>query len=232
MLAINRYRDRSVMGHLLDGCAYPAAVLYQHGGGPQLSGTAKALIGLAAAGGILIVLIVSAGIFLLILSIPSRHTTTDSAPAPNAARVRCQPVEQLANHFHTRLTILQDGSPLTIPAYIGIRPSCIYWLHTHDTSGVIHIETPITEFRTTFTLGDFFSVWGEPIDSSHAGPANVTSDRSMKTWVQADPSATAESWGKNPATIPLHDCEAITIEIGSGASAAPEYGFPSGFGCE
>jgi hypothetical protein len=206
-------------------------VLYQHGGGPVLSGAAKALIALAAAGGILIVLVVSAGISLLLLSLDSRPGASSNNPAPNAARVQCQPVEQLANHFHTRLTILQDGSAVTIPAYIGIRSSCIYWLHTHDTSGVIHIETPITEFRTTFTLGDFFSVWGQPVDSSQVGPASVGSGRSMKVWVQADASAQADSWSKNPATIPLRDCEAITIDIGSGTFTAPEYNFPTGFGC-
>jgi hypothetical protein len=207
-------------------------VLYQDGGGPRLSGGAKALIALAAAGGVLVALLVAAGIVLTILAIPSRGSNAETNPAPNASRVQCQPVEQLANHFHTRLVILHEGAAVTIPAYIGIKSSCIYWLHTHDTSGVIHIETPITEFRTTFTLGDFFSVWGQPIDSSHAASAVVGSGQSMHAWVQDDPSGSPAAFTKNPATIPLHDCESITIDIGAGEPGAPAYDFPTGFGCE
>jgi hypothetical protein len=39
----------------------------------------------------------------------------------------------------------------------------IYWLHTHDDTGVIHIESP--ENRT-FILGKFFDIWGENLSNS------------------------------------------------------------------
>ena len=45
----------------------------------------------------------------------------------------------------------------SIPAGIGIIPNhCIFWLHTHDDSGIIHIESPI---RTEFSLDQFLKVW-------------------------------------------------------------------------
>lgn len=204
---------------------------FQHGGQVRLSGTARALIALAAAGGILVALVMTAGIVVTIAALASRSNPTPSDPATNAARVQCQPVEQLANHFHARLTIVEAGNAVTVPANVGIQSSCIYWLHTHDTSGVIHVETPLSEFATTFTLGDFFSVWREPIDASHAGPASVGAGESMRVWVQAGPSDDAKQWSRNPATIPLHDCESISIDIGSGAAGPPAYDFPTGFGC-
>jgi hypothetical protein len=33
-------------------------------------------------------------------------------------------------------------------------------LHTHDSSGIIHVESPLSR---TFLLGDFFAVWGRII---------------------------------------------------------------------
>ena len=205
-------------------------MLYQDGGGARLSASTKALIALAAALGALFPLAMAGLIVIALVAIPAR-TSTHPTPAPNAARVQCQPAEQLANHFHSQLVILDEGQPLTVPAYIGIRSSCIYWLHTHDTSGVIHVETPVNEVATTFTLGDFFSIWGQPIDATHAGPASVASGHSMRVWVQDGPSGSAKSWSKNPGAIPLRNCESITIDIGPDGSAAPKYDFPTAFGC-
>lgn len=51
-----------------------------------------------------------------------------------------------------------------IPGGIGIiQEICIYWLHTHDNTGTIHIESPIEK---TFTLGQFLNVWEEFDNSS------------------------------------------------------------------
>ena len=50
-----------------------------------------------------------------------------------------------------------DDHIYPISANIGIIPEkCIYWLHTHDNSGLIHIESPIKE---NFTLGQFLHIW-------------------------------------------------------------------------
>src|SRR5205823_14298698 len=47
---------------------------------------------------------------------------------------------------------------VTIPANMGISsaPKFISPLHTHDATGVVHVESPTIE---TFTLGQFFDVW-------------------------------------------------------------------------
>ena len=79
----------------------------------------------------------------------------------------------LKMHTHSQLSIIVDERGIVIPANIGIDPTLyrnhtldIYGvqqpqqispLHTHDSDGLIHIES--TEIRA-FTLGEFLDVWG------------------------------------------------------------------------
>ena len=62
-------------------------------------------------------------------------------------------------HIHSTLEIIVNGQTQTIPANIGIRPTCMTSLHTHTPDGVIHVESPE---KRDFTLGDFFAVWQKP----------------------------------------------------------------------
>lgn len=62
----------------------------------------------------------------------------------------------LGVHIHPYLSIVIEGSNVTIPADIGIT-SCNEPLHTHDTSGIIHLEA--SSASTQYTLGDFFQIW-------------------------------------------------------------------------
>jgi hypothetical protein len=64
----------------------------------------------------------------------------------------------LAMHIHAHLQISVDGQPLTIPAGIGLTPTGFLPMHTHDTSGLIHMESPVVY---DFTLQDFFIIWSQ-----------------------------------------------------------------------
>ncbi|HEY4036245.1 MAG TPA: hypothetical protein VGL94_19980 [Ktedonobacteraceae bacterium] len=83
-------------------------------------------------------------------------TTGTSQVAPPIGNVQCNVNEQLAFHIHAHLSMYIDGQNVPLPAQIGITNTCYYWLHTHDTSGIIHMESPI---QTTFTLGTFLQLW-------------------------------------------------------------------------
>jgi hypothetical protein len=75
----------------------------------------------------------------------------------NISGITCDKVEHLVYHNHTKLVINIQNETLSIPAGIGIIPNdCIFWLHTHDDSGIIHIESPV---KTTFSLDQFLKVW-------------------------------------------------------------------------
>src|SRR5439155_12838479 len=83
---------------------------------------------------------------------------SDNPAYPVINDIACQSSEQLAYHVHAHLSIYMNGQPVSLPAKIGIASdnSCIYWLHTHSTDGIVHIESPNTH---TYSLGTFFSMW-------------------------------------------------------------------------
>jgi hypothetical protein len=80
-------------------------------------------------------------------------------------------------HIHPHLNITDNGKHLTVPAQIGIDPplwkdhsldkfgmqamsdgmSGMAPLHTHDTSGIIHVESSV---KRNYTLGEFLNIWG------------------------------------------------------------------------
>jgi hypothetical protein len=66
---------------------------------------------------------------------------------------------QLPMHWHTQLSISSGAASVEIPANIGISFSCMEPLHTHDTTGKIHIES---EQFHLYSIGDFFRVWNRP----------------------------------------------------------------------
>ncbi len=63
-------------------------------------------------------------------------------------------------HIHPNLKIMINGEPQAIPTNIGVTPTCMTSLHTHDNSGKIHTESPE---KRDFTLGDFFAVWNKTL---------------------------------------------------------------------
>lgn len=79
------------------------------------------------------------------------------------------PQEAVATHYHSHLDIFVDGKHVTVPKYIGINLGANYLteLHTHDTRGVIHIESPKTNDH--FSLGQFVAEWGVFLNSRCIG---------------------------------------------------------------
>jgi len=147
-------------------------------------------------------------------------TTASGGAGQTVAGVKCNRTEQLNYHVHAHLSLIANGTPEALPALIGIpgggtgTPQCFYFLHTHDTSGVIHIEAPA---KQTFTLGQFFAVWGQPLSKAQAtnlqAPLHVFVGKKAYTG--------------NPANIKLTPHELITIESGKKVPP-PSFTFPAG----
>ena len=74
----------------------------------------------------------------------------------------------LTLHFHVHADIFVNGKKVKIPALVGINPGAGYLteLHTHDNTGVIHIEA---QKSRDFTLGQFFAEWAVYLDSHDLG---------------------------------------------------------------
>src|SRR5687767_13373121 len=75
--------------------------------------------------------------------------------------VECNRTEQLNYHVHTHINVFVDGREQEVPDDVGRLTSCLYWLHTHATNGVIHVEAPQTR---EFTLGQFLDIWQQTHD--------------------------------------------------------------------
>jgi len=108
----------------------------------------------------------------------SDGTTT---PVGTIQGVECDPSEGTIFHVHAHLDLIVDSKSVTIPAGIGIKPNeCLYWLHTHNTSGVVHIESPQ---QTTFTLGQFIQVWNNTPGISPTFEEVTHDDKNIRVFV-------------------------------------------------
>ena len=121
--------------------------------------------------------------------------------------ISCDAQEGQRIHIHQHLAIYDHGKAVVIPQYIGIPPAgrCIYWLHTHTPDGIIHVEAPMDR---SFTLGDFFAVWGQRLDRKHAAATQTRKGQSMRVWLNG------ARYDDDPATIPLTAHADIVIQVG------------------
>jgi len=124
------------------------------------------------------------------------------------ANIKCETGEQLATHYHAHVTLIYRGQPAMVPAQVGIQSGCFYWMHTHTTTGIIHIEAPKDSASRTFTLGDFFSVWGQPLNSKQVATFKVGPEDELKMWVDGKP------YTGDPRSIPMKSHTQVVVEIG------------------
>ncbi|XKT74209.1 MAG: hypothetical protein ACJKTH_02555 [Patescibacteria group bacterium UBA2163] len=84
----------------------------------------------------------------------------------NESDVACLPNghQQIAVHIHPILSITVDGMAETIPANIGITRNCMAEVHTHDSSGTLHIETADASRLSELSFSHFFDMWEQPIE--------------------------------------------------------------------
>lgn len=90
-------------------------------------------------------------------------------------------------HLHAALSLYANGERIGVPANIGIDPARppeeMAGLHTHDDSGLLHVEA-----GDDATLGQFFRVWGVPLSSRRLGPYRVDGGKPLRMWVDGRPS--------------------------------------------
>jgi hypothetical protein len=135
--------------------------------------------------------------------------------------------EMLQVHVHAHLSLFLKGEQIAIPYGIGIvRPfqvkngfvgmgSGIYWLHTHDATGIIHVESPDNR---TYTLGQFFDIWGQTLNAREVA--------GLKGAVRAY--VDDKRYSGDPRGIVLSAHTQITLEVGAPFVLPPVYVFPSG----
>ena len=108
------------------------------------------------------------GIFIILLGliawgVYALMTIPNSYEDLPASEINIGSHKNIALHIHSDLKILIDGQETEIPANIGIESGIMRPLHTHDSSGEIHIEGP---YQRDFTIGEFFEIWGMTFNST------------------------------------------------------------------
>jgi hypothetical protein len=111
-------------------------------------------------------------------------------------------------HIHQHLDVFVNGKQVEVPAEIGIPPdgSFISPLHTHDTSGIMHVESPT---QRAFTLGQFFDVWGVKLTSRCLGGYCNSGDATLAVYVNG------HKITQDPALIVLASHQEIVVTYGT-----------------
>ncbi len=138
--------------------------------------------------------------------------------------IKCDSSEDFNFHYHAHLSIFINGFSYLVPGGIGIKPpDCIYWLHTHDTSGIIHIESPE---NNTFKLGQFFDIWGQKFNNSQIFDfkADNSTDTATDTALTVYLNGTAIK-RTSYRDIPIVNHEDIVIVYGAPPPEIPSYEF-------
>jgi hypothetical protein len=115
-------------------------------------------------------------------------------------------------HIHALLHIYVGGLLRPLAANIGLDSAkgLESSMHTHDATGIIHMEAP-RPFN--YTLGDFFSVWGVKLGPAQVGGLKGAGGYRLHFYLNGKPL-------RNPAALVLHKDDSIVIGYG------PPSGYP------
>lgn len=160
---------------------------------------------------------------------PAASAVSWPAPADATAQATAAGLPMLGQegqvlHIHSHLDVFVDGKPVTVPAEIGIDlvKQQISPLHTHDTSGVVHIESPV---KKDFTLGEFMTEWNVPISKGALGPLKTGGGKELHVYVNG------KEQSGDPAALKLGAHEEIAVVYGAAGDKVrvpASYNWPQG----
>ncbi len=148
----------------------------------------------------------------------------DPVAAVAAAGLPMLGEEKLAVHYHAHLEVIVNGTPVPVPADLGIDEArhLIAPLHTHDPSGVVHIESATD---VPFTLGQFFTEWGQPLRTDRVGPVVLAPGQVLRVF------RNGQLVAGDPAAVRLGGHDEIVVWVGSSGQqpqVPSSYAFPAG----
>ncbi|HEV2238188.1 MAG TPA: hypothetical protein VGR57_16120 [Ktedonobacterales bacterium] len=166
----------------------------------------------------------------------SRPTTTtlQAATGQTVDNISCTTGEQLTVHYHADLQIYVNGQVQAIPAGVGIvlpdgtqsahltsngQTACIYSLHTHDNSGIVHIESPDNR---SYTLGNLFDIWGQHLSTTQFMGHAVDAKHKLAVVVY-DATGAKKLVTGNPANVVLSAHDTIVIQYNSATELGSPY---------
>lgn len=132
--------------------------------------------------------VVIIGAFFIINANSNAQSQTETIANPSyppVDNIYCDTLEQTAFHIHAHVSIYINGTLSPVPQGVGIAPdgSCYYWLHTHNTDGIIHMEAPSNH---SFILGNFLDIWSTHF-TKLGYPSQLDVTDGWKAWVDGKP---------------------------------------------
>jgi len=148
----------------------------------------------------------------------------NQAAAISAAQLPPLPAEGTVEHYHAHIDVIIDGRSVTVPGGLGIDVLGPKFspLHTHDATGIIHIESTT---HTQYTLGELFAEWNVRLTPECVGDFCNGPDRQMIVGVNN------QAFSGDPATIVLAPHQEIAIwsaSPGTAPNLPSSYTFPQG----
>jgi len=112
-------------------------------------------------------------------------------------------------HIHQHLDVFVHGRRVRVPAGIGIDvpERFISPIHTHDASGIVHVESPSLR---TFTLGELFGVWGVRLTRRCLGGYCARGADRLRVYADGRP------FSGDPRVLPLAPHAEIVVAFGTG----------------
>ena len=144
-----------------------------------------------------------------------------------AAGLPCLGTEMLEVHYHAHIDITVDGNPVVVPQSLGFvaqgnHVAGLAPLHTHDNTGIIHIENSVP---ATFYLGQVLIEWGVKFTPTCLGPYCSGKGKELAVFLDG------QRYTGDPTKLVLKKHEEIAIEYGAtGKLPTPpsSYAFPAG----
>ncbi|MCZ4102792.1 MULTISPECIES: hypothetical protein [Streptomyces] len=157
-------------------------------------------------------------------ALPPWAAPADASAGAKAAGMKVSAMEGTVNHFHAHLDVIVDGKPVPVPANLGIDQAAqaMSELHTHDASGVLHIEAPA---HRRYILGQLFNEWAVHLDAQQVGGLKAGAGKELTAYVDGKKVA------GDPASIELTAHREITLVYGAANASVKvpsSYDFPNG----
>lgn len=146
--------------------------------------------------------------------------TSDGGQGQPVGDLECVFPSPETYHVHTHLSVFMNGEAFAIPNAVGMvelspTTECHYPLHTHNASGLIHVHA---EAPTDFTLGEFFAIWGQPLE-----PDNVGGIVGIPAVVYITDDGVVSEYTGDFSEIDLMSHREITIQVGTPITEIPNY---------
>ncbi|MBA2288159.1 MAG: MFS transporter [Ktedonobacteraceae bacterium] len=157
---------------------------------------------------------------------PLQHFQGQPATGQTIDGLKCEPTVGAKTKMNIHLSIYVNNKAVAIPAGIGIvapprsgiatlasngKLNCLYPLHVYENDNIIHAE--LFDNRT-YNLGQFFDIWGQPLDQTHILGYQASQNQGL-VFSFFDEKGDQHDYTHDPRTIPLAEHQTIVILLNS-----------------